>query len=108
MDPTAPTTVLHDITAEVEVPPEGTLSRVLYKDDQIRVVAFAFDAGQELTDHTAAVPAVLQVLTGRLRVTLGDDVGEVGPRSWIHLPANLSHAVVALEPSIMLLTLLRS
>ena len=100
--------MLHDITAEVEVPPEGTLSRVLYKDDQIRVVAFAFDAGQELTDHTAAVPAVLQVLTGRLRVTLGDDVGEVGPRSWIHLPANLSHAVVALEPSIMLLTLLRS
>ncbi len=101
-------TVIADLAAEVEIPQDGTLSRVLYTDDQIRVVVFAFDAGQELTEHTAAAPAVVEVLSGRLRLTLGPDVVEAGPGSWAHMPARLPHAVVALEPSVMLLTLLRT
>ncbi len=101
-------TVIADLAAEVEIPQDGTLSRVLYTDDQIRVVVFAFDAGQELTEHTAAAPAVVEVLSGRLRLTLGPDVVEAGPGSWTHMPARLPHAVVALEPSVMLLTLLRT
>ena len=100
-------TTFADLAAEVDIPAEGTLSRVLYSDDLIRVVVFAFDAGQELTEHTAASPAVVQTLTGRLRLTLGDETVEATPGSWAHMPARLPHAVVALEPSKMLLTLLR-
>jgi len=100
--------VLLDIAAEVEIPTDGTLSRVLYKDEQIRVVVFAFDAGQELTDHTAAVPAIVQVVSGSIRLDLSGDPVELGPGSWVRMPAHLSHAVLAIEPSIMLLTLLRA
>ena len=101
-------TIIADLAAEVEVPKDGTLSRVLYRDDRIRVVAFAFDAGQELTDHTAAKPATIEVVSGRLHLTLGGEQVEVGPGSWVHMPARLPHAVRALEPSVMLLTLLGS
>ena len=99
-------TVLNDIASEVEIPPDGTLSRVLYQDGQVRLIVFAFDAGQELTEHTAASPAVVQVLRGRLHLTLRGEETTAGPGSWIHMPAQLPHSVRAEEPSVMLLTLL--
>ncbi len=103
-----PSTVFADLAAEVEIPVDGTLSRVIYKDDRIRLVVFAFDRHQELTEHTASVPAVVQVVSGRLLLGLGDESVEVGPGAWIHMAANLSHSVRALEPSVMLLTMLRN
>ena len=102
---TAAATFIADLAAEVEIPTEGTLSRVVYKDDRLRLVLFAFDAGQELTEHTAAVPAVIQVLRGRLELGLGDHTVTADSGSWAHLPARLPHSVVALEPSVMLLTM---
>ena len=104
----SPASVFVDVAAEVEIPEEGTLTRVLYRDDQIRVVVFAFDEAQELTDHTAAVPALVQVVSGRIRLDMDGDPVELGPGSWVRMDANLTHAVLALEPSVMLLTLLRS
>ena len=99
-------TVFTDIAAEVEIPQDGTLSRVLYKDERIRLVVFAFDAGQELTEHTASVPAVIQVVRGRFDLTLGDEEVTADPSTWIRMPANLPHSVRAVEPSVMLLTML--
>ncbi len=101
-----PASVFLDIAGEVEVPAEGTLSRVLYRDDQIRVVVFAFDEGQELTDHTASKPAIVQVVSGRIRLDLDGDPVELGPGSWVRIAAHLTHAVFALEPTVMMLTLL--
>jgi len=103
---TEPTTFL-DLAAEVEIPENGTLSRVIYKDDQVRLVAFAFDTGQELTDHAAGVAAIVQVVSGRLEISLDGDVSEIGPQSWIHMPPRLPHAVKALEPSVLILSLLK-
>jgi len=102
-------TTFNDLAAELEIPTDGTLSRVRYKDDQIRVVAFGFDTGQELTEHTAAVPALIQVISGRFRITLGaEELDEAGPGFWSHLPGHLPHSVEAREPGVLLLTLLRS
>ena len=108
MEDSSPGTVFLDLGAEVEIPADGTLSRVLYKDDQIRLVAFAFDAGQELTAHTATLAAHVQVVSGRLKVGLGDDEVELVAGSWLHMPAHLRHSVVAIEPSVMLLTTLKN
>ncbi|MFC9288265.1 cupin domain-containing protein [Streptomyces sp. NPDC057052] len=99
-------TVIADLAAELPVPEDGTLSRVLYRDDRLRVVGFAFAAGQELTEHTSALPVVIQVVRGRLDLTLGEERTQAGPGSWIHLPARLPHTVRATEPSVMLLTML--
>ncbi len=100
-------TFIPDIGAEVEIPADGILSRTVFRDG-VRVVVFGFDAGQELSEHTAAVPAVIQVVTGRISLTLGnDDPVEAGPGSWAHLPAELPHSLVATDPTVMLLTLLR-
>ncbi|MXM65351.1 cupin domain-containing protein [Streptomyces sp. HUCO-GS316] len=99
-------TVFTDLTADLAVPEDGTLSRVLYRDDRLRVVGFAFATGQELTEHTSALPVVIQVVKGRLDLVLGEEKTEAVPGCWIHLPARLPHSVRATEPSVMLLTML--
>jgi quercetin dioxygenase-like cupin family protein len=99
-------TLMNDVTESLEIPEAGVLSKVLYRDGKIRVVGFAFDTGQELTEHTAAVPVVIQVVSGRFEFTVGDETTEIGTDSWMHLEASTPHSVVALEPSRLLLTLL--
>jgi quercetin dioxygenase-like cupin family protein len=99
-------TLLSDLTANLEIPDEGVLSKVLYRDERIRVVGFAFDAGQELTEHTAAVPVVIQVISGRFDFSVEGETTQIGPDSWMHLEAAVPHSLVALEPARLLLTLL--
>ncbi len=96
-----------DIAGSIEIPEEGTLSKVLFRDDQCRVVLFAFDRDQVLTEHTASVPAVVQVISGRMEIGLDGDTLEAGPGSWLHMPPHMPHSVTALEPSVMILSMLR-
>lgn len=100
-------TALRDIAAMLDIPEDGVLSRVLYRDERIRVVGFAFDTGQELTEHSAAVPAIVQVVSGSFRLSLDDVVEDLVPGSWVHMGADLPHSVVAVERGILLLTLIR-
>lgn len=102
-----PFTVFTDLAAQIEIPRDGTLSRTLYRDDRVRVVVFGFDAGQELTEHTAAAAAIIQVMSGRLRVTLGGETLDLLPTAWVHMAPGLPHSVVAIERSVMLLTMMR-
>ncbi len=99
-------TFLPDLAAEVDVPKDGTLSRVLYKDNRIRLVAFAFDTGQELTEHTASIPAVVQVISGKIEMGLAGDTIEFGPGAWVRMDARLPHSLLALEPTVLILTML--
>ena len=99
-------TLFADITADLEIPNEGILSKVLYRDAQSRVVGFGFDTDQELSEHTAAVPVIVQVISGRFGFTVGEETTEIGPSSWVHLEASVPHSVVAREPSRLLLTML--
>ncbi|MCS6910440.1 MAG: cupin domain-containing protein [Anaerolineales bacterium] len=62
------------------------------------MVLFGLAAGQELSEHTAAVPVVLQILAGEGQLTLADNVHEAGPGTWAHLPARLPHSVRARLP----------
>jgi quercetin dioxygenase-like cupin family protein len=99
-------TLAHRID-DIEIPANGILSRPLYDDDHLKVVLFAFSEGQELSEHTAAMPAVLHVLKGEARLTLGEDAVEARAGTWVHMPAHLRHAIVATRPLVMLLSLLK-
>jgi len=96
-----------NIAAEVTVPPDGILSRTLHNDDRLRVVLFAFSKGQQLTEHTASVPAVLHVLEGEAVLKLGPDTVEARPGTWVHMPANLPHGIDARTSLILLLSMLK-
>lgn len=95
-----------DLTTLIEVIPDSTVSRTALVAEGVRVVLFGFDAGQELTEHTAVVPILLQVLDGRLRVGADGEVVELVPGGLVHIGARVPHQVLALEPSRMVLVML--
>ncbi len=64
-------TYITDLAREVETPRNGILSRTLFQDEQVKLVLFGFDAGQELSAHTASVPAILQFSAGRGNAHIG-------------------------------------
>jgi quercetin dioxygenase-like cupin family protein len=103
------TTYTHflDLAKEVEPPADGILSKTIYQDDQIKAVAFGFGQGQELSEHTAAKPAMLFFLKGEATVGLGDDMKEAQAGTWVHMPAGLKHSIKAKSPVVMLLVLLK-
>ncbi len=85
---------------------DGILSKTIYHDDQIRAVVFGFGQSQELSEHTAAKPAMLFFVKGEASVGLGDDVQEAQAGTWVHMPAELKHSIKARTPVVMLLVLM--
>jgi quercetin dioxygenase-like cupin family protein len=96
-----------DLRAEVTVPAGGILSRTVHEDERCTLVVFAFDAGQELSEHTSARAALIEVLDGEADVELDGEVRSAGPGTWIAMPPGLRHAIRARTPLVMALTLLR-
>lgn len=106
METNAIMTDLADLATLIEVAEDSTVSRTVLKAEGARVVLFAFDRGQELSEHTAAMPVLLQALDGRLRITAAGREVELVPGGVIHLGTRCPHTVVALEPSRLMLTML--
>lgn len=96
-----------DLAKEVQPPDKGILSRTLFNDDRLKVVVFGFAQGEELSEHTASMPAILHFLQGEATVTLGDDRHEARPGTWVHMPTGMRHSIQAKTPVVMLLTLLK-
>ncbi len=105
---TIPYTLLADLAQQVETPADGTLSRTIYQDEQLKAVLFGFSAGQELSEHTSSMPAVMHFLKGESEVTLGSDKVAASAGTWIHMPAQLPHSIQTKSPVVMLLLLLKS
>jgi quercetin dioxygenase-like cupin family protein len=96
-----------DLAQEAQPPANGILSRTLYNDDRLKAVLFGFAQGDELSEHTASMPAVLHVLQGRAQLTLGEDKLEAKAGTWVHMPKGMPHSVQAKTPVVMLLLLLK-
>ena len=100
-------TSFSNLSREIDIAEGSTVSKTLYQDATIKMVLFGFAAGQELSEHTAAVPAVLHFLDGKAEVTLGGERMVAEAQSLVHMPAQLPHSITALEPTRMLLLLIK-
>lgn len=104
----APFALLPNIAAEIEVPPDGITTRAVFQDDATKVIVFGFSPGQELSEHTAAVPAIMHFLEGDARITLGTETAEATAGCWVHMQAGLPHSILAKAKVKMVLLLLKS
>jgi quercetin dioxygenase-like cupin family protein len=96
-----------DLATLITPTEQGISSRVLAKTTGGTVTLFAFDAGQELSEHSAPFDALVMVLAGVLDLTIGHRPLRAVAGSIVRMPANVPHAVSAPEPARMLLTMLR-
>jgi quercetin dioxygenase-like cupin family protein len=103
------TTYTHilDLAKESEPPEKGILSRTIFNDEKVKAVIFGFAQGEELSEHTASMPAILQFIQGEATVDLGDDKHEAKAGTWVHMPTGQRHSIQAKTPVVMLLPLLK-
>lgn len=85
----------------------ATVSKPLLNLPEGRVVIFAMDAQQEMSDHRAPFTAIVHVLEGRLRFGIGPQERLMGPHDWLVMPPDAPHRLLALEPTRFTLTLLK-
>lgn len=86
-------------------PSDSIVSRTLYQDVNWKVILFSFSPGQELSEHTASVPAMIQIIKGKCDLSIGEDNYTAEEGAWIHMPTNTRHSIRALTPLYMLLTM---
>jgi quercetin dioxygenase-like cupin family protein len=102
--PAAEVLALHTLVTPTE---QGIASRVLARTAGGNLTLFAFDAGQELTEHTSPFDALVMVLEGSLALTIDGKELTAKPGTIVRMPSRLPHAVRAPEPARMLLLMLR-
>ncbi len=96
-----------DLAREVEPPADGILTRTVFSNDDVKAVIFGFGQGEELSEHTASMPAILHFIQGEASLTLGGDNVEAQPGTWVHMPPGLKHSVETKTAVVMLLLLLK-
>jgi quercetin dioxygenase-like cupin family protein len=84
------------------------VSRTLAQGKSLSVTLFAFDMGEEISSHSAGGDAMVYILDGKAEITIGDDKFMVMKGETIVMPANVAHALVAIEKFKMLLTVVFS
>ena len=92
----------------VEYSEDSIVSKTILDKPVGTITLFAFDKGQKLSEHTAPYDAVVQVLDGKARLTIGGKNEKVSDGQIIIMPANISHAVNAEEKFKMLLIMIRA
>jgi len=96
-----------DFTEKVAYSSNGIISKRIIQKTTGNITLFAFDKGQELSEHSAPFDALVQVLEGNAQIIIGGKESMVSSGESIIMPANIPHAVKAPEPFKMLLTMIK-
>jgi quercetin dioxygenase-like cupin family protein len=86
----------------------AVVSKTLVEKETGTVTLFAFDEGQALSEHTAPFDALVQVTDGEAEIRIAGEPHRVAAGEMIIMPANQSHALKALTPFKMMLTMIRA
>lgn len=83
------------------------VSLTLAQQPGVGMTLFAFDAGEGVSTHAAPGDAMVYVLEGEAQITIDGAPHSVTGGSAIILPAGIPHAVAAVTPFKMLLTVVK-
>lgn len=86
---------------------EGQIvSRTLVQNRSVSLTLFAFDTNEEISSHESKGDALVQVLDGKAKISIGDGVYFLSAGETVVMPAGVPHALEAVEPFKMLLTVI--
>jgi len=105
---TAPKAEILNLAEMVSYQTGSVVSRQITKADAGNVTLFAFDEGQELSEHTAPFDALVHVVEGKAEIIISGKSFHLKNGDVIIMPANDPHAVKATGQFKMLLTMIRA
>ena len=89
---------------EIAYQPGQVVSKTLAQNSAVSVTLFSFDKGEEISTHAAGGDAMVTVLEGTGRFTVGGEVFLVSQGETLIMPKDIPHAVYGQERFKMLLT----
>lgn len=84
------------------------VSKIIMKNDTGNVSLFAFDKGQQLSEHTAPFDALVQIMEGRAKININREDYLLNKGDMIIMPANIPHAIESVERFTMILTMIKN
>ena len=93
---------------DIKYSPGSVVSKTLKQNLAGTITLFAFDPGQGLSEHSAPFDAVVQVIEGEGSFIIGGEEHNLKEGELIIMPANVPHAVKAVQRFKMLLIMLRA
>ena len=97
-----------NIAELVQYQTDSVVSRTLVKREKGTITLFAFDKENALSEHTAPFDALVHVLDGEAEIKIDGNPHTVKAGQAIILPAGHPHALRAVTPFKMILTMIRS
>ena len=94
------------LAAEVSAAPGQIVSKTLAQNDAVSLTLFAFSEGEEISTHQSDGDAMVTVLEGCGRFTVGGRVHLVHAGETLVMPAGVPHAVFGETAFKMLLTVI--
>ena len=84
------------------------VSKTLIKGGNGSVTVFAFDQGQELSEHTVPFDALVFIFDGEAEIRISEMINHVQTGEAIVMPSNQPHSVKAIRRFKMMLSMVKS
>ncbi len=104
LDPARPVRLVD----EISYAPGAVVSRTVAKAKGGTLTLFAFDAGEELTEHTSPFDAFVTVLDGSAELTIAGERVVARAGETVLMPGGFPHALKAIERFKMLLSMVKT
>ncbi|MCG8696683.1 MAG: cupin domain-containing protein [Bacteroidales bacterium] len=99
---------IYKLKDSVDYAEGSTVSKIIKRDNTGNLTLFAFDKGQNLSEHSAPFDAMVQILDGKAAIYINKTEYILSEGDAIIMPANVPHALEAVEKFKMLLTMIKS
>ena len=86
---------------------QAVVSKAIIKKDTGNVTLFALEKGEGLSEHTAPFDAMVTILDGEAEIKIGGQPHRLKTGEAIIMPANISHALKAIERFKMMLIMIK-
>lgn len=98
---------VYNLKENISIAEGGVVSKQFIKNNGGNITIFSFDKGQGLSEHTAPFDAIVQIIEGLAEVSIDGKKYEVSEGEIIIMPANVPHALHAIEAFKMCLIMLK-
>lgn len=106
--PTTPRSQILTVEGLIDYQEGSIVSRVILKSEAGNVTLFAFDKGQELSEHSTPYDALVEILDGEVEIRISGKPFLIKRGEAIIMPANDPHALMAVKQFKMMLTMLKA
>jgi quercetin dioxygenase-like cupin family protein len=96
-----------DLAEHVEYSEGAVVSKTLFNKKNGSLTLFAFDEGQNLSEHTSPYDATVYILDGEGKLVIGGEEVKAQQGQMVIMPANIPHDVQAEQRFKMLLVMIK-